>query len=184
MCCSLGVTKGVVAFIAFKYHIPAMAALSRTSVPTPTPGDVQRRDRSQAERIADLFTATPVSRNVAFHIQGADGQPIPVPNVLAEVMHRAARILADGHSVAVLPDEQLLSSQEAADFLNISRQYLVRLVDSGVLAATRTGSHRRLRVADVAAYKADRDAKRSVELDRLIDLSEASGGYDLGRKPG
>jgi excisionase family DNA binding protein len=67
----------------------------------------------------------------------------------------------------------------AADILNISRQYLVRLVDTGELAGEKVGSHRRLRAADVAAFKAVRDAKRTSALDRLSSLSEDAGGYEL-----
>jgi EamA domain-containing membrane protein RarD len=46
-------------------------------------------------------------------------------------MYRAAELLAKGRPVAVLPEEEMLSTQEAADLLNVSRQYLVRLVDAG-----------------------------------------------------
>lgn len=85
--------------------------------------------------------------------------------------------------MAVLPEEEMLSTQAAADILNVSRQYLVRLVDAGELPAELVGSHRRLRATDVAAFKAARDAKRSLALDRLASLSEDVDGYQLGNKP-
>ncbi|WP_223844141.1 excisionase family DNA-binding protein [Rhizobium gallicum] len=53
----------------------------------------------------------------------------------------------------------MLSTQAAADILNGSRQYLVRSVDAGELPAEKVGSHRRLRVAEIAAFKAPRGAK-------------------------
>ncbi|WP_283963133.1 excisionase family DNA-binding protein [Sinorhizobium sp. 6-117] len=84
--------------------------------------------------------------------------------------------------MTVLPDEEMLSTQAAADILNVSRQYLVRLVDNGELPAEKVGSHRRLRATDVAAFKAARDAKRSSALDRLTSLSEDVGGYELESK--
>jgi excisionase family DNA binding protein len=71
----------------------------------------------------------------------------------------------------------MLSSQAAAEVLNISRQYLVQLVDAGELDAVKVGAHRRLRLADVVAFKAARDAKRTSALDHLTALSEAVGGY-------
>lgn len=85
--------------------------------------------------------------------------------------------------MALMPEEDLLSTQEAADLLNVSRQYLVRLVDGGQLPAVKVGRHRRMRPSDVAAYKAKRDARRCADLDRLVALSEEVGGYDLGPTP-
>ncbi|MDK1390072.1 excisionase family DNA-binding protein [Sinorhizobium sp. 8-89] len=79
-------------------------------------------------------------------------------------MYQAAALLAEGRPVAVLPDEEMLSTQAAADILNVSRQYLVRSVDAGELPAEKIGSHRRLRATDVAAFKATRDAKRALAL--------------------
>jgi excisionase family DNA binding protein len=106
-----------------------------------------------------------------------------VPTALTEVMYRSAKLLAEGRRVAVLPNEGMLSTQEAADLLNISRQYLIRLVDAGELPAEKIGSHRRLRVADVVAFKAKRDAKRASALDRLTELSEDIAGYERDAKP-
>ncbi|UVD60451.1 excisionase family DNA-binding protein (plasmid) [Rhizobium sp. Pop5] len=106
-----------------------------------------------------------------------------MPHVLAEIIYQAAKLLAEGRPVTVLPDEEMLSTQAAADILNVSRQYLVRLVDAGELPAEMVGSHRRLRATDVAAFKADRDAKRNAALDRLTSLSEDVDGYALGNKP-
>lgn len=158
-----------------------MAALPRTSAPRSPRGDMPLSDRSAARQVADLF-ATAAPRGGSFQILGTDGRHAPVPSALADVVRQAAQMLADGRPVTVLPDETMLSSQEAADLLNVSRQYLVRLVDAGTLAAVKIGRHRRLRAVDVATYKSDRDARRMIELDRLVDLSEAADGYRLGHK--
>jgi excisionase family DNA binding protein len=60
---------------------------------------------------------------------------------------------------------------------------LVRLVDAGELPAVMVGSHRRLRAADVTAFKAARDAGRRAALDRLAELSEDVGGDAVAAKP-
>jgi len=74
--------------------------------------------------------------------------------------------------------QEELSTQQAAELLQVSQQYPVRLVDEGRLACTRTGSHRRLRLTEVLAYKAQRDAERKKALDDLAELTEQHGGYD------
>ncbi len=81
--------------------------------------------------------------------------------------------------MTVLPNEEMLTTQAAAHFLNVSRQYLVRLVDNGQLPAVKVGSHRRLRASDVEAFRSARDRDRQASLDRLVALSEEAGGYGL-----
>lgn len=71
-----------------------------------------------------------------------------------------------------------LSSQQAADLLDVSRQYVARLADSAEIpSATTKGGHRRFRLADVLAYKRKRDAGRRRALDELMDLTERHDGY-------
>ena len=110
-----------------------------------------------------------------------EGQRLDVPGPLADVIVRAAELLAAGRRVTVVADDEMLTTQEAADQLNVSRQYVVRLIDRGDLPAVRVGSHRRLRPGDVSAFRANRDKTRDAALDRLADLSEEIGGYGLLR---
>jgi excisionase family DNA binding protein len=144
---------------------------------------VPTHERSAAARIASLLRATSNKRQGSVQVVDADGERVEVPHALAEIIYRAAEFLAEGRPVTVLPDEEMLSTQAAANILNVSRQYLVRLVDTGELPAEMVGSHRRLRATDVAAFKATRDAKRAGALDRLTSLSEDVGGYELENKP-
>ncbi len=84
--------------------------------------------------------------------------------------------------VAAYPEERAdVKAQQAADLLNVSRQYLVRLVDEGRLPSTKTGKHRRLRLADVLAFKASRDKVRKASLRALTRATEAVGGYEAER---
>ena len=82
------------------------------------------------------------------------------------------------HGVLQRAYDELRATQQAADLLNISRQYLVRLLEEGRIPYTRTGKHRRLRIDDVVAYKQARDHERSESLDELARLSDELGGYD------
>ena len=146
-------------------------------------GAISALERSAAARIVTLLSSGSAKDRGAVQVVDVHGHRIDLPIRLTDIVVRAARLLAGGQSVAVLPDEELLSTQAAADLLNISRQYLVRLVDAGDVPAIKVGSHRRLRAGDVAAYKISREARRDSALDRLTELSEEAGGYALGTTP-
>ena len=90
---------------------------------------------------------------------------------------RAPKCQLVGPRVTVVPIGKELTTQQAADLLNVSRQYLVRLLDEGKVPFTKTGKHRRLRMEDVLAFKQTRDKDRKTALDRLTELSEEFGGY-------
>ncbi|HEX5503538.1 MAG TPA: excisionase family DNA-binding protein, partial [Thermomicrobiales bacterium] len=77
-----------------------------------------------------------------------------------------------------VPVYRELTTQQAADLLNVSRQYLIRLLERGDLPFTRTGTHRRIRLDDVLRYKDARSARRREGLRRLTRLSEELGLYD------
>jgi excisionase family DNA binding protein len=170
----------VVAFVAFTRHILSMPVAPRhSSSKKPPASTVPALERSAAARVASLLSPAAAKSRGALQVVDAKGHRLDLPARLADVVYRAAELLAEGRAVAVLPDEEMLTTQHAADILNVSRQYLVRLVDAGELAAEKVGSHRRLRASDVAAYKAVRDAKRMSALDRLAAASEDADGYAL-----
>ena len=70
-----------------------------------------------------------------------------------------------------------MTTQQAANMLNISQQYLVRLLDEGMLPFQRVGIHRMIRMEDLVVYKRKRDQKRMASLDELSELTEEFGGY-------
>jgi excisionase family DNA binding protein len=115
----------------------------------------------------------------SIQIVDEDGHRLNITRPLADVIARAASLLAQGRRVSVVADEEMLTTQVAADRLNMSRQYVVRLIDRGELPAVKVGSHRRVRSTDVETYKASRDSTRDAALDGLAAISEEIGGYRL-----
>lgn len=101
-----------------------------------------------------------------------------IPESVFHVLVRVAEVLARGDAVTVVPTEKAVTTQQGADLLNVSRQYLVRLLDEGRIPFSKTGKHRRVRVDDLLRFKAKRDEERKKTLDELSALSEDYGGYD------
>ena len=79
--------------------------------------------------------------------------------------------------MSIVPVYEELTTQEAADILNVSRQYLVELLDTQTIPHTKVGNHRRIRFADLMNYKNERDAKRQTGLSRMTKKSQQLGLY-------
>lgn len=142
-------------------------ATRRTIAPT-----VAEREQLRGV-IARYHGQLPMSRLV-----GPDGEAIELPQAVYEVLTQVVEAMSQGLAVAVLPLHLELTTQEAADFLNVSRQYLVQLLDRGAIPHSKVGTHRRVRFGDLRAYKETRDQRRRSGLDRLARLSDELGIYE------
>jgi len=88
--------------------------------------------------------------------------------------------LALGNAVKVVPVHAELTSQEAADLLNVSRPHLVKMLEEGAIPFTKTGRHRRIRFSDLMAFKQQRDAESHEAMEALVRQAQELGmGYDL-----
>ena len=113
---------------------------------------------------------------------GPKGESIPLPESVFCVLERVAEVMARGDSITVVPVGREVTTQQAADLLNVSRQYLVRLLDEGRIPFRKTGKHRRVRVEDVLSFKQTRDRDRRAGLRELSRMTEEFGGYDSEMK--
>ncbi|MPR03434.1 helix-turn-helix domain-containing protein [Pseudomonas sp. MAFF 212408] len=87
--------------------------------------------------------------------------------------------LALGNAVKVVPIHAELTSQEAADLLNVSRPHLVKMLEEGAIPFTKTGRHRRIRFSDLIAFKQRRDEESQEAMDALAQQGQELGmGYD------
>lgn len=87
--------------------------------------------------------------------------------------------MSRGNAISVMPVHAELSTQDAANILNVSRPFLVGLLNEGVIAHHKVGSHRRVLAKDVIAYKQKVDAERLSSLDSLSSISQELGmGYE------
>lgn len=111
---------------------------------------------------------------------GPDGQQTPLPLEAYRLLVDIVETLRLGKGITVMPVDQLLTTQEAADFLGISRPTLVKLLESDKIAFERpTGSrHRRVRLDDVLRYQEERRTANSATLDDMTREAVDAGLYD------
>ena len=91
-----------------------------------------------------------------------DGQEIPLPAALIRILQASADELSAGHAVTVLPSEVLLTPAEVGDLLGLSRPYVARLLDQGLIPAEHLpdSRHRVVRLTDVLDFQARRERRR------------------------
>ena len=129
-----------------------------------------------AEAVAQLLERHPEASVASLTV--AVGDDKTVLDVPVDVLELLAHILAEtasGNAVAVAPVEAELTTQQAADLLNVSRPYLVKLLDERRIPFRRVGNRRRILLADVMAFKhVDESERRAIaaELTTLADRLE------------
>jgi excisionase family DNA binding protein len=148
----------------------------RRMTPVAAPPD-QHAQVVALSRVLEGMAHAPASRTARCRLVGPSGETIVLPDAVFSVLERVAEVLARGDSLTVVPVGRELTTQQAADLLNVSRQYLVRLLDEGRIPFRRTGKHRRVRIEDVLSFKEQRDKERRAGLRDIVRLSEEHDGY-------
>jgi excisionase family DNA binding protein len=109
---------------------------------------------------------------------GGTGEAVQLPAAAVRLLLAILSELGSGNAVALDTVPPDLSGHRAADLLHVSHVYFLKLLDDGALPFRTEGTHRRVRRADVLAYKADFDAQRFAAMAELTTLSQEMGLYD------
>jgi excisionase family DNA binding protein len=106
-----------------------------------------------------------------------------LPHSIYSLLKDIVRNMQRGKSILVIPEDEDLTTQTAANILGVSRPHVVKLLESGKIPFHKTGSHRRLRLKDVLAYSKQRDSARKTILNNLAKEAFDSGLYDNAAIP-
>ena len=158
--------------------VRAMEVLLRRMTPVAVPPEEQAQVAAFSKALEGLAYRSR-SRAPKCLLVGPKGERIALPESVFYVLERVAEVMARGDSITVVPVGREVTTQQAADLLNVSRQYLVRLLDEGRIPFRKTGKHRRLRIEDVLSFKETRDQERRTGLRELSRMTEEASGYDV-----
>ena len=141
----------------------------------PTPDEVEQAKISSRT----LSKYADVDR-VKLSLRGCNGESddLVLPGHVLQILLDVLSEISKGNAISLIPVHQEISTQEAANLLNVSRPFLVGLLEKGEVPFRKVGAHRRVLLRDVLAYKESIDQKRAQSLDELTALSQGEGmGY-------
>jgi excisionase family DNA binding protein len=139
-------------------------------------------DALLARESSRLLAAHKLGRRTSVRIQLLDGgdkaEAVVVPASALRLFLQLLTEMSQGHSVTLLPTRAELTTQQAADLLNVSRPYVVKLLEEGKLPCRTVGKYRRVRFDDLMAFKRKDDDVRAKVLDQLTaEAQELGMGY-------
>lgn len=147
----------------------SMQALNEPIVPTGGEIDLAK---ASSRRLAPFR-----SKNLKVHIAETDEQ-IELPAAAVRLLVDLLSTMAEGNAVTLIPIHAELTTQQAADLLNVSRPFLIRELEADVIPYRKVGSHRRILFSDLMKYKHKIDNKRHEVLDELAaQAQELDMGY-------
>jgi excisionase family DNA binding protein len=153
-----------------------MSALPNELSPPVVP---DRRDADLA-RVSSRLLATCIGDGPTARLRVIDGDqeiievPVPALRMLVDILAN----MAEGNAVSIVPIHAVLTTQEAADFLGVSRPYLVGVLERGELPHHKAGTHRRIYFRDLLAYRTARMGQSQTALDALAEQAQKLGlGY-------
>ena len=136
--------------------------------------------KAEQKRVEELDAL--LSRGSAALVS-SNGERIELPNTVYKILRKVVTLMAHGQAVTLVPDNQAVTTQRAADLLGMSRPFFVKLLETGAMAYHRIGNQRRVYLRDVLAYSQKRDEERQAALDRLSRAAVEAGLYDRNKFP-
>ena len=136
--------------------------------PTPLP-------KSEGQQVQDLEKL--LRRGMPVLISPA-GERVELPGTIVEVLRTAVELMSHGQTVTLIPDNQAITTQRAADILGMSRPFFIKQLESGMMAHHRNGNQRRVYLRDVLEFAKRRDKERLAALDLLARDAFKAGLYE------
>ncbi len=109
---------------------------------------------------------------------GREGFRLEMPDPIFHLLLHVVRMMRRGESILLMPEDECVSTQSAADYLGVSRPFLVKLLDEEKIPYFKTGTHRRIMLKDLRNYREARDSERTDRLKKAFDAIQDAGHYE------
>jgi excisionase family DNA binding protein len=129
-----------------------------------------------AQRIGLYLARNPGDQPIHVQAEIGDDEALVVPRAVAVMLAQVLGLLAEGQGVQIVPNRAMLTTQQAADLLNVSRPYLIGLLESRQIPYTMVGTHRRIGFDSLLEYQRGDYQRRRSAADELTRLGEELGG--------
>jgi len=140
------------------------AAKKPTTLPATEQQQVQALERALLRGVPAFVTSA--------------GERIEIPGTVFEVLRTAVGFMSHGQAVTLVPDNQAITTQRAADILGMSRPFFIKQLEGGLMAHHRVGNQRRVYLRDVLEFVKKRDKERLSALDLLARDAFEAGLYE------
>ncbi len=134
------------------------------------PSEIERAAANQLRQILAAQTSGEAEQKLRFLDHKKQPAEIVLTPGLSNLLMELLRHIGRGDAVTLVPVSQMLTTQQAADILNVSRPFLISLIEKGEIEHTLVGRHRRIKAEHLFAYKQSRDSKRDKALSDLAEL--------------
>ena len=128
------------------------------------------------EELAELAKVFAKPEHIA--LIDAQGNRTHLPEALFAHFARIVRLMSERKAIVLVPEDEAFTTQAAANYLGVSRQHLVDLLEQNEIPHHKVGTHRRVTFKDLLAYERKRDTTRREALDKLSAAAESAGLYD------
>ena len=138
----------------------------------------EENEQEEMARFASLFEAQFRAQHKAT-LTSETGEIVELPAKLFDVLRQAAHALASGRGVSIIPQDMKLTTQQAAEFLGISRPTLIKFLEGGEINFTKVGRHRRITLRDLLDYQERARLNRRTTLRRAARAGQEAGLLDV-----
>ena len=129
-----------------------------------------------AKAAADkLRTVAKAGQDIKIHVQGASNVIVPLPARAVELIFKILETMGEGVPISVIPHQAELTTQQAADYLNVSRPFLVQQIEANKLPYRKVGSHRRVKFSDLVEFENKSKVKQSDAMKRINEQAKKLG---------
>ncbi len=141
-----------------------MTALRKEAFSERMPTEIETKNAGELLQIMSGIVNKDEPTQVDLALDNGETANVVLMPAIAKTFVDVLRLISSGRGFQLIPVDAELTTQQAADHLNVSRPYLIKLLEQHEIPFTKTGRHRRIRAEDLFAYKARRDNTRSEAL--------------------